>query len=441
MRSLSRRQFLSYGAAAAASALVVGACGSSSKTSSNSNSGTAVQGGKKDGDTYSFNLWSYDNPPGVKQLKQMATAYNATATAKVKFNISTLAGSGATLYPSKIQSLISSGNSPDLFLNWVGTLAEPFVTEGAVQSLASWYDKYSWDKILAPAAVRYVTFKGEPYEVPLALDTLSVWYNKSLFAKAGAKVPTTYAEWETANDALAKSGTYPAIEAMIDGWDIMRLFEHLLEMTAGPALHDKLLTLDESWDNPAVANAFDLLKEWGDKWLEKGYAGVNPNDANVLFTGGKGAQSFQGPWEVANLQAASANLDDFSMFVPPIDTTAKPRLGGFAQGYQIGSHVKGAALDALGGFFNWVVQPANSRKYFYDGGTATVGGVPTGQPLATLAAQIQSTHDAYLIQDEALGTALANSYFSIQSNVCNGSTSPKAAATAMQAAVAKRGKS
>jgi raffinose/stachyose/melibiose transport system substrate-binding protein len=237
-----------------------------------------------------------------------------------------------------------------------------------------------------------------------------------------------------------KAGITPGVEAMIDGWDIMRLFEHLLEMTAGPTLHDQLLSLDASWNNSAVADAFDLLKEWGDKWLEKGFAGVDPDDATTLFTASKAAQSLQGPWEVSVLQQNKADLDDFSIFVPPIQSGGKPRLAGFAQGFQVGSHLKGESLDALGGFFNWMIQPANTRKYFWNGGTATVDGVPAGVPLATLAAHIQSTHDAYLIQDEALGTSLANSYFSIQSNVCNGSTSPKAAASAMQAAVAKRSK-
>jgi raffinose/stachyose/melibiose transport system substrate-binding protein len=434
---MSRRAFLSYSAATAASTLLAAACGSSSH-STTARSASSAAGGKKVGDEYSFNVWSFDTAPGPQQFQGLAKAYNATnPTAKVKFTISNLAGSGATIYPSKIQSLISSGNPPDLFENWVGTLASPFVDEGAVQSLAGWFDKYDWKHVLAPAAVDYVTFKGEPYEVPLALNTLPVWYNKSLFQKAGAKPPTTYAEWEAANNSLVKAGITPGVEAMIDGWDIMRLFEHLLEMTAGPALHDHLLSLEASWNNRAVAEAFDLLKEWGDKWLEKGYAGVNPDDANIIFTSAKGAQSFQGPWEVNNLISAKANLDDYSIFVPPIQDGSKPRLAGFANGYQIGSHVRGEALDALGAFFNWVVQPANSRTYFYDGSSATVDGVPTAQPLAVLAAEIQNTHEAYLIQDEALGTGLANSYFSIQSNVCNGSMSPAAAASAMQAAVQK----
>ncbi len=129
----------------------------------------------------------------------MAAAYNKRAEARVHFKISTIAGSGATIYPSKIQSLISSGSPPDLFLDWIGTLASPFVDEGAVQPLTAWYKRYGWDKVLVGDAVHYVTFKGQPYEVPTAVNTLPVWYSKTLFKKAGVKVPTTYAEWEKAS--------------------------------------------------------------------------------------------------------------------------------------------------------------------------------------------------------------------------------------------------
>jgi len=432
MSDLSRRKFLQYGA--------VGLAGAALLPRGLSSDLTGPSRRAQSSSSFTYNLWSYDATSGAQTFQEMAKAYNKKAAAQVNFKISTLAGSGATVYPSKIQSLISSGSPPDLFLDWIGTLLSPFVAEGAVQPLTGWYEKYGWDKVLVPDAVDYVTQQGHPYEVPVGEFTMPVWYNKTLFAKAGVSAPTeNYAQWEAVNNALLKIGVIPAAEAVIDGWDIMRLFEQLLEVTAGPSLHDELLELKVSWNNPAVVDAFELLKEWGNKWVEKGALGSNPTDTGLLFTAGKAAQSVQGNWEVGNL--TPAQYKDFDMFVPPKQSGGPARLAGFAQGYAISSHVTGEALDALGAFFNWFIQPAQANKYFYDGQTATLNGVPAGNELALKAEAITARSGVYLVMDEALGTELADDYFVQQQGVLAGSTTPAAAAVKMQDAIGKQTKS
>jgi ABC-type glycerol-3-phosphate transport system substrate-binding protein len=435
MNNLSRRNFLRYGAGAMVGAAVLPALARPSAAWAEASRHAGSAG------SYSYTMWSYDNPPQVAQMKQYVAGFNKTGASKLSFNISTLAGSGATVYPSKIQSLISSGKEPDMFRNWVGTLASPFVTEGAVLPLTDWYQKYKWDKILNPTAVQYVTFDGKPYGVPTSLDTIAMWYNKKLFAKAGVSVPTTYDEWEKVNATLLKAGVTPAAEAAIDGWDVMRLFEHFLEVTAGPALHDKLLLLQSSWNTPAVVEAFAMLKKWSDTgWLEKGWLGTNPTDSADLFAAGKAAQNLEGPWMALQIKATGANLDDFDLFAAPGDK-GPARLAGFAQQYMIGKQVSGARLDALGEYWNWFVQPAQSKKYFYDGSTATNGGLPTGNSQVDKLGQKSwdvQKYGGYLIQDEALGTALANVYFSLQQGVGGGTVTPKDAAQHMQAAINKQ---
>jgi raffinose/stachyose/melibiose transport system substrate-binding protein len=424
MTEISRRNFLRYGAVAAGGALAL--------SHGRGLTQLAVRTADSSSDApFTYDLWNIDTNATVALFQKMVASYNKTAAAKVNFKVTSIPGSGATVYPSKIQSLISSGNPPDLFFDWVGTLASPFVDEGAVQPLTPWVKQYGWDKILAPAAIDYVTFKGAVYELPFGVVTLPVWYNKKLFAKAGAQVPTTYAEWETANNALVKAGITPAAEAVIDGWDIMRLYEQLLEMTAGPTLHDALLNRTASWNSPAVVESFALFQEWGAKWVEKGALGTNPSDTQLLFTGAKAAQSIQGPWYSGLLLPGTSQ--DFDMFVPPAEHGPATRLGGFAQGWMVGSHVTGSKLDALGEFFNWFIQPQSQRKY-YDvySQTATIGGVPTNLgPLPAKSLEISEKYGAYLIMDEALGSSVIDKYFIVQDGILNGSMTPKQAALKM----------
>ena len=388
---------------------------------------------------YSYTLWTYTNPVGGTNLiKQMAAAYNAAKQQGVSFNISAIAGSGDVLYEAKIQSLISSGQEPDLFQNWIGSLAQPYIKAGAVHQLDSWFHKYGWNKILLQDAIDYVSYNSHQYGVPISLRLMPFWYNKQLFAKAGVAPPKTYADFETMNDTLVKHNIPPLASGAIYGWDLMRLFEYLLEVAGGPALHDQLLRLEVSWNHPAVVDAFGLLKKWGDRgWIEKGFLGTNPNDADNLFQAGKIAMDLTGGWEEGLLKQAGANEADFDVFVAPTGHTPN-RLSAFSEQWHISSKLSGPRLDALGEYMNWAIQPAQSLKYFYNSGTATLGGIPAGNPLSAKILNIAQTHKTFTVFDEALGQQLANAYFAVQDEVCKGSMSPKNAAVQMAKAVQKQ---
>ena len=389
--------------------------------------------------SYSYTMWTYTNPVGgTNVIKQMEAAFNAATNQDISFNISAIAGSGDVLYEAKIQSLISSGQEPDLFQNWIGSLAQPYIKAGAVLRLDSWFQHYGWNKILLQDAIDYVSYNGHQYGVPVSLRLMPFWYNKKLFARAGVTPPNTYAEFETMNDTLVKHSIPPLASGAIYGWDLMRLFEYLLETAGGPALHDQLLRLETSWNNPAVVDAFGMLKKWSDKgWIEKGFLGTNPNDADNLFQAGKIAMDLTGGWEEGQLKQSGANETDFDVFVAPTGHTPN-RLSAFSEQWHISSKLSGPRLQVLGEYMNWIVQRSQSLKYFYNSGTATLGGIPSGNPLSAKILNIARTHKTFTVFDEALGQQLANAFFALQDEVCKGSLSPRGAAAQMAKAVQKQ---
>lgn len=432
---ISREEFLRRGVGAAAGLATLGALGATAPFA-----GAAMRRSASVAGSYTYTLWNLDNSATLVSVKKaIAQCETELGHTKVRFNISNLTGSGATLYPSKIESLIASGNAPDTWESWGGTLAAPYIKAGGALGLSDWFDKYGWTKKLSPAAIKFLQYNGEPYGVPFNLLSIPVFYNKKLFAQAGIAPPKTYDDWESNNNALLKAGILPMSEAVIDGWDIMRLFEHLLEMTAGPTLHDELLSQQASWNNSAVVDAFGLLNKWGKLWLEKGFLGTNPNDSGLLFTGGKCAQQLQGGWVVAQILAAGGNADDYGFFVPPGEK-GPGRMAGFAQQYMVSSKLSGPKLAALGEFFNAFVSKPIQQKYLINGSTATLGVGAPGSPL--LASYLQTTLNSqlYTIQDQALSTQLANAYFVLQAAVCSGSMTPQTAAKNMAAAVKRYGK-
>ena len=109
----------------------------------------------------------------------------------------------------------------------------------------------------------------------------------------------------------------------------------------------QLINLQTSWNKPEVAEAFALLKKWGDQWLVKGFLGTTANDSTLLFTGGKVAQQLQGSWITDQIKGAGASLDDYGLFVPPVGN-GQARMAGFAQQYMVSSKLSGKKLDALG---------------------------------------------------------------------------------------------
>jgi raffinose/stachyose/melibiose transport system substrate-binding protein len=428
----SRRDFLKLGAGALGAGMALPALADQAVTHAAPRSRAA---------SYSYNLWTYVGPAGgTNVFKKMVSDYNSTKGQNLSFNISAISGSGFPLYEAKIQSLISSGQSPDLWQNWIGSLSRPYIKAGAVQPLDAWFAKYGWDTILLPNAIDYVSYKGHRYGVPISLRLMPLWYNKKLFAKAGITAfPKTYAGVEAMNAQLVKAGITPLASGAIFGWDLMRLFQYLLEVAVGPAYHDKLLTLQASWDTPQVAEAFALLKKWGDNgWIEKGFLGTNPNDADNLFQAGKIAMDLTGGWEENQLKQAGVNEADFDVFVPPTGHTPT-RFSGFAEQWQISTKVTGPRLDALGDFMNWIVQPAQVQKYFYNTGTATKNGIPAGNPGNTKILALSETYKSYTVMDEMLSPQLINVYFSLQDQVCKGSVTPKSAAQQMQKAAVKIG--
>jgi raffinose/stachyose/melibiose transport system substrate-binding protein len=349
-------------------------------------------------------------------------------------------GTGAPLYEAKIRSLISAGDQPDFFLNWIHSLAFPYIKQGLIAPTAAWFAKYGWDKLLYQDATDYVKYKGVPYGVPVSLLGMPFWYRPSVFKKAGVSVPHTFAQFESAMDSISKMGVAPVAVGEIYGWDLMRIFEYLLEVSVGPTVHDQLINRQTSWNTPGVADAFGLLKKWADnKWLLPGFGGTNPNDADSLYVAGRAAMDLTGPWEETSVQAAGAPEGDFDVFIGPTDHTPL-RFSGFTTQWQVSSKLSSQKMDALGEFFNWTLQPKVQRKYYaINGATATVDGAPPQFRIGRRILELQSTHETFTVMDEALGQEVINNLYTIMDSVTKGNMTPTAAAAAMQSAVQKYG--
>lgn len=358
----------------------------------------------------------------------------------IKIKLTTVAGTGAATFPNVLRTRIAGGQAPDLFTMWGGALAAPFIDSKAALDLTPYYKKYNWDQTLLPAAVNAIKHNGTVWGAPIDLRAVSFYYRKDLFKKAGIAVPTSFDELESACEKFKAQDVTCLSAAGTFGWHVMRVFDFFLEHTAGPELHDQLLTGHAKWDRPEVVAAFGLLKKWtANGWLPSGYMGITPDQAQQLFLQGKAAMVAEGDWFVSNVNAAGLNSDNYGFFAPPTDK--KPaRLDGFAEQYMIARQSKNA--NAAAEFINWWLQPATQVKY-YDvaASSATKNATPDSvkNPLGAAYVKMIAQYPTYTIMDQALPAELmSTTFFRLQSAVASGQVTPEAAAKEMQQGVSAK---
>lgn len=413
-----RRAFL--GLSGAAAALFAGGC-----------TGSVGGGGQPAPTSNELRLFTYEADTTIDTFKEQVAAFDAEA--KLTTTVDSLPGSGAALYPDKLRTELLGGKGPDVWRIWGGQIGSPFATAKQAADLSPYYDQYAWADRIDPNAINGMTFDGLKAGVPFNAAAVGLWYNKEVFQKAKIDSdPQSYAELEELNEKLVAAGITPAGLGGKYGWHIMRLFEYLLEHAAGPELHDQLLTGATSWDTPEVVQAFTLFKKWQDSgWVPEGALGLDPADIEPAFIQGKTGYTITGIWmEAGNIAASGKKSSEFGTFLLPTDHDVL-RFSGFVEGYMINARSGNAANAAK--LLDFIVRPETQRALKI--GSSTVKGAEPDSadaPLASQWAEIRRTHPFYTIQDQAFPKKQADQYFTVQSDILQGTITPADAAKRMQ---------
>lgn len=421
-RDFSRRLFLG-GSASAAALYGLSAC---------TGVGTGESAGNASAPTSNeLRLFTYEDDTTIDLLKDTVKKFDAQAGTTT--TVDSLPGSGAAVYPDKLRTELLGGKGPDVWRIWGGQIGGPFARAKQAADLAPYYAKFGWDSTVNANAIAGMTFDGLKAGLPFIVAGMGAWYNKTLFEKAGVSAaPTSYAELEEANNRLVAADITPCGVAGKYGWDIMRLFEYLLETSAGPDLHDKLLSGEESWDRPEVVEAFTKFKRWQDKkWIPEGALGLDPSDVEPGYVQGKNAYTITGTWtETQAIQESKKPASDFDTFLLPTDQTPV-RHSGFVEGYMINAN--SGNKDKAAELLDFIIKP-ETQKALQITSSTVAGAEPdkTKLPLAAKWAEINKTSPFYVVQDQAFPKQQADQYFSVQSDLLQGKVTPSEAAKKMQ---------
>ncbi|QPL05084.1 MULTISPECIES: sugar ABC transporter substrate-binding protein [Actinomyces] len=297
-RNLLNRRHALRGAALAALALPLAACGSGSGGSSDETTSLTV-----------LDYYADDPDNGIFQSALEAAAQKVGVTIKRE------AVNGTGLI-QKVLQMISSRTLPDLLMLDNPDLQQIAAT-GALVPLTSL--GFSADGFI-DGFVGAGTYGDELYAMGPCANTLGLYYDQDALSQAGLEVPTTWDELKAAAQALTTGDRYGiafCAKASYEGsWQFLPFF-----WSAGA---------DET--DIATQEAAGALQLWVDLvnngWASQGVLNWSQIEVGEQFTSRKAAMVIDGPWLTTTFENSDVNWAVAEIPVPRAGDTSVSPLGG-----------------------------------------------------------------------------------------------------------------
>jgi multiple sugar transport system substrate-binding protein len=246
----NRRGLARRAVALLAVAAMVAACSGEAAPSSSS-SGAATQGAGADGGSVRFaSTWQGDTDALRVVVEQFQESGSSVAINEVD---------GPT-FSDQVSSYLQG--TPDDIFTWFGGYRTRFYAEqGLLAPVTEVWNEIGDD--YSEAYREMSTSKdGEQYLIPFYSYPWVVIYKQSVFEANGYEVPTTMDELLDLSAAMEQDGLVPFAFANQDGWPAMGWFDILNMRLNGYQFHIDLLSGQESWTDPRVAEVFETWRQF-----------------------------------------------------------------------------------------------------------------------------------------------------------------------------------
>ncbi|MFE5793686.1 ABC transporter substrate-binding protein [Streptomyces sp. NPDC056503] len=260
--------------------------------------------GEASGDSDTIHVLVYGDATN-KVEKQLVDTFNKTS--KVKAVLDTIPGAD---YQSKLQTIISGKQAPDVFFNWGGGSIKPYVDAGLLMPLDDFIAKSpDLKSSFLPSVFNTAVVDGKPYGIPMrGTQPVLLFSNDKVLEDAGVTAPRSWDELLAAVTALKAKGVTPIALGGGDRWPTQMWFQYLYDRVAGPELFQKAVGGDkEVWASADSRKALGMLKEL----IDAGAFGTNYDSVKftdggspALLATGKAAFELMGSWEYSTLQDA-----------------------------------------------------------------------------------------------------------------------------------------
>ena len=333
----------------------------------------------------------------------------------------------------------AAGTLPDMWFNWGGTLGGYYVENGLTYDLTDYAAANNWDQKFTAAGMDLMTLHGELSAYPTAVSMVAVFYRADIFEELGLEEPTTFDEFEAILATLKENGYCPMSTASsaAGGWHLMRTMEQLIEHYAGPELHDKMNSLEASWNNEAFIQTLTTLQDWSEKgYFNEGFVTAPAEDTLTKLYTRECVMVFEGQWAERNILQAEQDNNLYGVFLFPNGGTN--RMSAFGEGIQFNANITdeklAAAMAFMDVYYGLDAVAAQPENYKYPMPVIGVG-VPEVNIHTAEMVDAVSSSGTFTIGDQALPKELADAWFNVNDNVALGIWTPEEGAAAMQEAV------
>src|SRR4051812_49048423 len=278
---VSRRSLLAAGVAT----LALPGCGSQSP------------GGAPDRKVEVFSWWA---GPGEKEGLEALVADFAKHNPGIDFDNAAVAGGAGTIARTVLATRLSNDDPPDSYQAHAGRELTDDIKAGYLLDLRELYREQDWLNKLPDGLVKAITVDDAIYCVPVNIHRSNlVWYNPKVLAGLNLTPPSTWADFLTQADAIAKAGLTPL--SIGPGWTQKHLLENVLLGQLGAQTYAELWTGGTDWEGAAVLAALRLFTDVLAR-TDLAAAGGDWQPALDKVVAGGAAYNLMGDWADAYLR-------------------------------------------------------------------------------------------------------------------------------------------
>ncbi|GEK87701.1 ABC transporter substrate-binding protein [Microbacterium aerolatum] len=225
-------------------------------------------------------------------------------------------------YQQIVRSSLKTDSTTDLVKWWNGYRLQELARSGGLADLSD-----SWDAAVEKGWVNEETrdsfsYDGKVYGLPIYKSYWTIFYNKKAFADAGIEVPTTWAEFESNNEALKESGVTPLFATQEAGWTSFIWYAEILSKL-DPDFYQKLMDGEAKYTDPTSRKAMEI---WSDMFAKGWFTSPDTawDNEPSLFAAGTVAQVPMGSWRNGLFADTMDQADYGAYLLPTVEEGVQP---------------------------------------------------------------------------------------------------------------------
>ena len=199
-------------------------------------------------------------------------------------------------FRTKSKIAMASG-SVDIISLQAGKRVDALAEAGLALDLTAMWNKNGYDKVGYKTTRDLASYNGKVYCVPIQSFLYGVTYNKKVFSELGLTEPKTWDEFLNVCQKIKASGRTVFASGLKDQWPLTFFWDFTLNRVAGKDFVKRLYSGKESWTDPKVLKAAQLLKDLADKgYFLDSAASYDFNAAMKFLVDGSAPMNVGGDW-------------------------------------------------------------------------------------------------------------------------------------------------